>query len=97
MVMRLALAWTDYSLRTIKAQSKKVIDMQHLIVVAHPAEDSFTMGLTRSYAAELEKLGHSQRTCDLYRMGFDPVLTAQELVPVSSDHPGPRRRGEGAR
>ena len=85
--MRLALAWTDYSLRTIKAQSKKVSDMQHLIVVAHPAEDSFTMGLTRSYAAELEKLGHSQRTCDLYRMGFDPVLAAQELVPVSADHP----------
>jgi Flavodoxin-like fold len=85
--MRLALAWTDYSLRKIKAQSTKVSDMQHLIVVAHPAEDSFTMGLTRSYAAELEKLGHRQRTCDLYRMGFDPVLTAQELVPVGSDPP----------
>lgn len=51
-VMRIALAWTDYSLRTIKAQSKKVSDLQHLIVVAHPAEDSFTMGLTRNYAAE---------------------------------------------
>src|ERR1035441_7336204 len=61
--------------------------MKHLIVVAHPAEDSFTKGLTRSYAAELERLGHSQRTCDLYRMGFDPVLAAQELVPVSTDHP----------
>ncbi len=61
--------------------------MKHLIVVAHPAEDSFTMGLTRSYATELERLGHSQLTCDLYRMGFDPVLTAQELAPVSADHP----------
>ena len=61
--------------------------MKHLIVVAHPAEDSFTMGLTRNYAAELEKLGHSQRTCDLYRTGFDPVLTAEELAPVSADHP----------
>jgi NAD(P)H dehydrogenase (quinone) len=61
--------------------------MKHLVVVAHPAEDSFTMGLTRSYAAELEKLGHSQRTYDLYRMGFNPVLAASELVPVSADHP----------
>src|SRR5208337_811544 len=53
--------------------------MKHLVVVAHPAENSFTMGLTRSYAAELEKLGHSQRTYDLYRMGFNPVLAEHEL------------------
>jgi hypothetical protein len=60
--------------------------MKHLIVGAHPAEDSFTItiGLTRAYAAELEKCGQSQRTCDLYRMGFNPVLTARELA---ADHP----------
>lgn len=61
--------------------------MKHLIVTAHPAEESFTMGLTGAYVAELEKLGHSQRTCDLYRMGFDPVLAAHELMPVSADNP----------
>lgn len=61
--------------------------MKHLIVVAHPAEDSFTMGLTRNYAAELEQLGHSQRTYDLYRMGFNPVMAAAELVPASPEHP----------
>jgi NAD(P)H dehydrogenase (quinone) len=61
--------------------------MKHLIVVAHPAEASFTMGLTRSYAAELEKLGHVQRTYDLYRIGFDPILAAQKLLPVKTDHP----------
>ncbi|WP_213741920.1 NAD(P)H-dependent oxidoreductase [Bradyrhizobium sp. dw_411] len=61
--------------------------MKHLIVVAHPAKDSFTMGLARSYAAELERLGHSQQTYDLYRMGFDPVLPARELWPVDADHP----------
>jgi NAD(P)H dehydrogenase (quinone) len=61
--------------------------MKHLIVVAHPVEDSFTMGLARSYAAELARLGHSQRTYDLYRMGFNPVLAGSELVPVSADHP----------
>ncbi len=58
--------------------------MQHLIVVAHPNEQSFTMELASSYAAELEGLGHVVRLCDLYRAGFDPVLPAAELDP---DHP----------
>jgi NAD(P)H dehydrogenase (quinone) len=61
--------------------------MKHLIVVAHPAADSFTMGLARTYAAELEQLGHSQQTLDLYRMGFNPILSAAELVPASANHP----------
>lgn len=56
--------------------------MNHLIVVAHPSADSFTMGLARSYADELQRLGHRQQTCDLYRMGFDPVLAAQEIAPI---------------
>jgi NAD(P)H dehydrogenase (quinone) len=61
--------------------------VKHLIVVAHPVENSFTMALTRSYAAEVEGLGHSQRTFDLYREGFDPVLAAPELMPVDANHP----------
>jgi NAD(P)H dehydrogenase (quinone) len=61
--------------------------MKHLIVVAHPAEDSFTMGLARTYAAELQELGHSQQTLDLYRMGFNPILSAAELIPASAAHP----------
>lgn len=35
--------------------------MKHLLVVAYPSEDSFTIALTRAYAAELKELGHSQR------------------------------------
>jgi NAD(P)H dehydrogenase (quinone) len=61
--------------------------MKHLVVAAHPAADSFTMGLAHAYATELEQLGHSQRTYDLYRMGFNPVLAAHELAPASVDHP----------
>jgi NAD(P)H dehydrogenase (quinone) len=63
--------------------------MNHLIVVAHPVEDSLTMGLMRAYEAELGKLGHNHRTYDLYRMGFDPVLTARDLAQVDVDHPAP--------
>lgn len=61
--------------------------MKHLVVAAHPVESSFTMGLTRAYATELEKLGHSQRTYDLYRMGFNPVMSAQELASAGADYP----------
>jgi NAD(P)H dehydrogenase (quinone) len=62
--------------------------MKHLVIVAHPVKDSFTMALTRAYTAQLEQLGHSQRTYDLYRMGFDPVLTAEELSPATAGHAG---------
>ncbi|MCW6512394.1 NAD(P)H-dependent oxidoreductase [Lichenifustis flavocetrariae] len=58
--------------------------MNHLIVVAHPVERSFTMGLADAFADELEKLGHVRQTRDLYRMGFDPVLGGQELVSGAS-------------
>lgn len=57
--------------------------MQHLIVVAHPLEDSITMKLARAYALELQRLGHVQRTHDLYRMHFNPALGAHELEPMS--------------
>ncbi len=55
--------------------------MKHLIVVSHPSESSFTMAVARAYAAQLEELGHSQKMHDLYRLDFDPVLSARELVP----------------
>jgi NAD(P)H dehydrogenase (quinone) len=60
--------------------------MKHLIVVAHPLEDSITMKLARAYALELQQLGHSQVTYDLYRRGFNPVLGAHELEPLSIGH-----------
>jgi len=60
--------------------------MQHLIVVAHPLQHSITMKLARAYALELQQLGHSQRTHDLYHMGFNPVMGAHELEPLSIGH-----------
>ena len=56
--------------------------MDHLIVVAHPLIDSVTMKLARAYSQELKKLRHQPRMHDLYRMGFNPVLTAAELEPL---------------
>lgn len=63
--------------------------VDHLIVVAHPLIDSITMKLARAFALELEHLGHRQRTSDLYRMGFNPVMSADELEPVSNTQPAP--------
>ena len=60
--------------------------MQHLIVVAHPLQHSMTMKLAHAYALELQQLGHSQRTHDLYHMGFNPVMGAHELEPLSIGH-----------
>jgi len=57
--------------------------LKHLIVVAHPLPDSVTMKLARSYALELEVLGHEWVMHDLYRLGFDPVLGFNELEPMA--------------
>jgi NAD(P)H dehydrogenase (quinone) len=53
--------------------------MHHLIVVAHPAENSFTIALARAFAGELLTRGHSVKFLDLYRARFNPVLSAREL------------------
>ncbi|HEY6458125.1 MAG TPA: NAD(P)H-dependent oxidoreductase [Steroidobacteraceae bacterium] len=63
--------------------------MKHLIVVAHPLEDSVTMKLARAYALELSNLGHDCVMHDLYRLGFDPVMGAVELEPLSKGQPAP--------
>lgn len=63
--------------------------MDHLIVVAHPLVDSITMKLAHSFALELQELGHRQTTADLYRMGFNPVMSADELEPASDTHSTP--------
>ena len=44
-----------------------------LLVVVHPADDSFTMGLTRGYVAELEKLEH---------LHFDEITPDLLCVPL---------------
>jgi len=59
--------------------------MDHVIVVAHPRRDSFTVALAAACADELERLGHRPQLRDLYALKFNPVLTAQEL----GDFPGP--------
>jgi NAD(P)H dehydrogenase (quinone) len=69
--------------------------VKHLIVVAHPLENSVTMKLARSYTLELEGLGQDWVMHDLYRLGFDPVLGPNELEP-SAETPGDIRAAQAA-
>jgi NAD(P)H dehydrogenase (quinone) len=64
--------------------------LRHLIVVAHPLKDSMTMQLARAFALELQALGHTEVTRDLYRMNFNPVMAATELEPLSIGRPPDR-------
>lgn len=63
--------------------------MKHAIIVAHPKERSFTMSMARAYAEALRGMGQEVLVRDLYRVGFDPRLAADELpgpgVPVPHD------------
>ena len=53
--------------------------MKHAIVVAHPNPDSLTCAIARTYVEEAQALGHTAITRDLYRIGFDPCLKAEEI------------------
>ena len=53
--------------------------MKHAVIFAHPNAESFTASVAGAYAQAVVKLGHIVVRRDLYRMGFDPRLGAEEL------------------
>ncbi|MGN3974838.1 NAD(P)H-dependent oxidoreductase [Tsuneonella sp. SYSU-LHT278] len=50
----------------------------HAIIACHPAQESFTMSMAARYADAVKRQGHTAILRDLYRCGFDPVLTDAE-------------------
>jgi NAD(P)H dehydrogenase (quinone) len=52
--------------------------MKHALIVGHPDEASFALSVARTYQDEAERCGHAVVVRDLYRMGFDPILTDHE-------------------
>jgi NAD(P)H dehydrogenase (quinone) len=52
--------------------------MRVLVVYSHPCEESFVAAVKERIVATLGGGGHEIRVLDLYAMGFDPVLSAQE-------------------
>jgi putative NADPH-quinone reductase len=49
-----------------------------LVVFCHPLRDSFAGAVLDRCVAELGRAGHEVAVKDLYREGFDPVLSAEE-------------------
>lgn len=54
--------------------------MKHLVVFAHPRSGSFIRQAAGAYVDELERCGHEVVVRDLYAMGFNPVLSEEEMI-----------------
>ncbi|HEX7064931.1 MAG TPA: NAD(P)H-dependent oxidoreductase [Bacillales bacterium] len=52
--------------------------MNHCIIFAHPKTDSFNGAILDTYREALKGQGHSVEVRDLYRLGFNPVLSWEE-------------------
>jgi putative NADPH-quinone reductase len=61
--------------------------MRVLVIYAHPLADSFAGALHRAVVTALEKAGHEVDDCDLYAMGFDPVMKPAERRAHNTAHP----------
>ena len=61
--------------------------MRVLVIYAHPLSDSFAAALHQAVLAALRQGGHEVDDCDLYALGFDPVLSAAERVSYNTPTP----------
>ena len=61
--------------------------MKHAVIFAHPGRQSFTASVADSYVKTCQGLGHDVLCRDLYRIGFDPCLKAEELPTAGAFKP----------
>ncbi|MET0273138.1 MAG: NAD(P)H-dependent oxidoreductase, partial [Phenylobacterium sp.] len=54
--------------------------MKHALIIAHPNAESLTRAVAKTYADSVRALGHEVVVRDLYRIGFDPCLKADEIA-----------------
>ncbi|MCR4688793.1 MAG: NAD(P)H-dependent oxidoreductase [Saccharofermentans sp.] len=54
--------------------------MKVFIVYCHPSEDSFTREILRSFTKGIEDSGGEYVISDLYKMGFDPVMSEKQYL-----------------
>jgi len=52
--------------------------VRHAVILCHPSERSFNRAIADAYCDEVEHWGQSCLLRDLYALGFDPVLRADE-------------------
>ena len=53
--------------------------MKHAIILGHPSPVSFTATMAKAYEKAVKGLGHAVVVRDLYRIGFNPCLAADEV------------------
>lgn len=56
--------------------------MQYLIIYAHPNPASFNHAILETISEELNKKNKNYKVRDLYKIGFNPVLSARELSAI---------------
>jgi len=61
--------------------------MRVLVIYAHPLADSFAAALHRAVVETLTGAGHEVYDCDLYAIGFDPVMKPVERRAHNTGHP----------
>jgi putative NADPH-quinone reductase len=61
--------------------------MRVLVIYAHPLADSFASALHRTVVEALIEAGHEVDDCDLYAMGFDPVMKPAERRAHNTPNP----------
>ncbi|OBR65047.1 NAD(P)H dehydrogenase [Paenibacillus oryzae] len=54
--------------------------MNVLVVYAHPNEGSFNEAILKTAVSALESKGHEVVVRDLYKLGFNPVLSSEDLA-----------------
>lgn len=52
--------------------------IHHLLILGHPAPDSFNHAIARAFCEAVEECGQRATLHDLYANGFDPLLKAHE-------------------
>ena len=62
--------------------------MKHVIILAHPNSKSFNAAVADTYAGQAMWNGDDVVTRDLYQLGFDPVLKAEEIPTPDGIRPG---------
>lgn len=54
--------------------------MRVLVIYCHPVETSFAAALHQEVVSNLRGAGHEVDDCDLYREGFNPVMSREERL-----------------
>ncbi len=69
---------------------------RHVVVLCHPASDSFNAAVAARYCAAVAECGQVAVLRDLYRMEFDPIMRASDQPGAADFAPCPRVAEERA-